>query len=364
MIEYQTLIFTLLLLLGIVALTTAAAIVNKVYSNREEDSKRRHLDTLRKHFLLLRDPARKDDALHAIAGAMSGKWSELAAEEISQLEVSVRLDVLHKLEQAGVVTRLLRDAKSRLKWTRAHALRILGELKLPHSVPTLLAALDDRDPDVRNVAARSLGRMKLQAAEEALIGLLGKHDQGVSARIAAICIEMGPRTAPLLIKTTREGSPKARFWAAKILGEIRDARAVRALSDALLDPDPEVRSAATWALGQIADPAAASIVSSMLRDLVWYVRAHAAESLGKIGVSHYVPALAGALCDRSWWVRKNALDALVRIGEPSKPMLFRVLESEDRFARECAAEGLAALGVKDLPAVSRLGMAGRQGAAR
>jgi HEAT repeat protein len=363
MIDYGTLIFTLCLLLGIVALTTGAAIANKIYSNREEDSKQRFLDTLRKQLLLLRDPERKGNALGAIAGAMSGRWSELAAEEISQLETPLRLDVLHKLEESGVVARLLRDAKSRLKWTRAHALRVLGELKLPHSVPTLLAALEDRDPDVRNVAARSLGRMKLQTAEDALIGLLGK-DQFVSARIAAICIEMGPRTAPLLIKTTREGTPKARFWAAKILGEIRDPRAVRALCDALLDPDPEVRSAATWALGHIADPAAAPMVSSMLRDLVWYVRAHAAESLGKIGVPHYVPALAGALCDRTWWVRKNALDALVRIGEPSKQMLFRVLESEDRFARECAAEALGALGVKDLPALSRLAEAGRREAAR
>jgi HEAT repeat protein len=363
MIDYPTLIFTLGLLLCIVALTTAAAIANKIYSNREEDSKHRHLDALRKHFLLLRDPERKEDALAWIARAMTGRWSELAAEEISQLELSLRLDVLHKLEQSGVVTRLLRDAKSRLKWTRAHALRILGELKLPHSVPTLLAALEDRDPDVRNVAARSLGRMKLQTAEEALIGLLGR-DQFVSARIAAICIEMGPRTAPLLIKATREGTPKARFWAAKILGEIRDNRAVRSLSDALLDPDPEVRSAATWALGQIADPASGSIVASMLRDLVWYVRAHAAEALGKIGDPYYVSALAGALCDRSWWVRKNALDALVRLGEASKPMLFRVLESEDRFARDCAAEGLAALGVKDLPGTSRLAMAGRREAAR
>ena len=363
MIEYPTLIFTLCLLLAIVALTTIAAIANKIYSNREEDSKHRFLDNLRKQFLLLRDPARKGDALAAIAKSMTGRWSEIAAEEISQLEVSLRLDVLHKLEESGVVARLLKDAKSRLKWTRAHTLRILGELKLPHSVPTLLAALEDKDADVRNVAARSLGRMKLQAAEEALIGLLGK-DQFVSARIAAICIEMGPRTAPLLIKTTREGSPKARFWAATILGEIRDPRAVRALTDALLDHDAEVRSAATWALGQIADPAAAAIVSSMLRDIVWYVRAHAAEALGKMGVSHYVPALAGALCDRSWWVRKNALDALVRIGEPSIPMLFRVLESEDRFARECAAEGLAALGVKDLPAMNRLAAAGRRGTSR
>jgi HEAT repeat protein len=363
MIEYSTLIFTLLLLLGIVALTTLAAIGNKLYSNREEDSKQRHLDTLRKHFLLLRDPERKENALTWIAGAMTSRWSELAAEEISQLELPLRLDVLHKLEQAGVVSRLLKDAKSRLKWTRAHALRILGELKLPHSVPALLAALEDKDADVRNVAARSLGRMKIQTAEEALIGLLGK-DQFVSARIAAICIEMGPRTAPLLIKTTREGSPKARFWAAKILGEIRDNRAVRSLSDALLDPDPDVRSAATWALGQIADPGSGSIVSSMLRDLVWYVRAHAAEALGKIGDIHYVPALAGALCDRSWWVRKNALEALICLGDVSKPMLFRVLESEDRFARECAAEGLATLGVKDIPDVSRLAAAGRRGAAR
>ena len=363
MIEYSTLIFTLLLLLGIVALTTLAAIVNKLYSNREEDSKQRHLDTLRKQFLLLRDPAHRENALAWIAKGMTARWSELAAEEISQLELPLRLDVLHKLEQAGVVSRLLKNAKSRLKWTRAHALRILGVLKLPHSVPALLAALEDKDPDVRNVAARSLGRMKLQTAEEALIGLLGR-DQFVSARIAAICIEMGPRTAPLLIKTTREGSPKARFWAAKILGEIRDPRAMRALCDALLDPDPEVRSAATWALGQIGDPASAALVASMLRDLVWYVRAHAAESLGKIGVSQYVPALAGALCDRSWWVRKNALDALVRMGEASKPMLFRVLDSEDRFARECAAEGLASLGVKDVPDVSRLAAAGRRGVAR
>jgi HEAT repeat protein len=347
MIEYPALIFTLALLLGIVALTTVAAILNKIYSNREEDSKQRFLDSLRKHFLLLRDPERKGDALSAIAGAMMGKWSEVAVEEISQLELSLRLDVIHKLEASGVVTRLLRDAKSRLKWTRAHALRILGELKLPHSVPTLLAALEDRDPDVRNVAARSLGRMKLQAAEEALVGLLGKHDQAVSARIAAICIEMGPRTAPLLIKTLREGAPKARFWSARILGEIRDSRATRSLSDALLDPDPDVRSSATWALGQIADPASGSIVAPMLRDLVWYVRAHAAESLGKIGDVSYIPGLAGALCDRSWWVRKNALDALVRMGEPSKAMLLRVLSSEDRFARECAAEGLSALGVAD-----------------
>ena len=345
MIDYPTLLFTLALLLGIVALTTVAAIVNKIYSNREEDSKQRFLENLRKRFLLLRSPEGQREALPWIVRSLTGRWSELAAEEIGQLELSLRLDVLRAIEESGAVNRYLKAARSRLKWTRAHALRILGELKLPQSVPTLLAALEDKDPDVRNVAARSLGRMRLQATEEALVALLGKHDQAVSARIAAICIEMGPRTAPLLIRALREGTPKARFWAARILGEIKDARAIRSLGDALLDQEPDVRSSSVWALGMIADRASASLVEPLLHDTVWYVRAHAAEALGRIGDAATVQPLADLLQDRSWWVRKNALDALVRIGEPSKSALMKALHGGDRFARDCAVEALMTLGM-------------------
>ena len=345
MIELRTILITLGILLGILALTTIAAIANKIYSNREDDSKRAFLDGLRKRFLKLRTPEGRLEAMPGIVSAVTGRWSELAAEEICQLELSLRLEVLHALEQSGVVQKYTREAQSRFKWTRAHALRVLGELKLPQSAPALLHALEDHDHDVRLVAARSLGRMKLQAAEEALVGVLGKHDQAVSARIAAICIEMGPRTAPLLIKTMRDGSPKARFWAARILGEIGDPRSVRSLGDAVLDADPEVRSAASWALGRLADPSAAMLVEPLLHDPVWYVRAHAADTLGRIGGATYTTRLASALGDRSWWVRRNALDALVRIGPESKSALLVALEGEDRFARDAAVEALGSLGV-------------------
>ena len=345
MIDFQVLIITLGLLLCVVALTTVAAVANKIYSNREEDSKRAFLTHLRKQFLLLSIPEEKGRALREIGAGIEGRWSQLAAEEVRELELETRLDVVRSLEERGVVARLLKDAKSRLKWTRAHALRVLGELKVPVSVPTLLRALEDKDSDVRNVAARSLGRMKLQAAEEALVGLLGRHEQSVSARIAAICIEMGPRTAPLLVRTLREGTPKARFWAARILGEIRDARATRSLGDALLDPEPDVRSAACWALGRVADRSTAPLVEALLRDPTWFVRAHAAESLGKIGDPTFAAALGYALEDRSWWVRRNAMDALVALGDPAKPVLTRMLESADRFARDCAMEALTSMGV-------------------
>jgi HEAT repeat protein len=186
--------------------------------------------------------------------------------------------------------------------------------------------------------------MKLQAAEEALVALLGKHDQAVSSRIAAICIEMGPRTAPLLIRTLRDGNARARFWAARILGEIRDPRATRSLCDALLDKDAEVRSAAAWALGALADPATAPLVLPVVRDPVWYVRAHAAEALGRIGDPVAVDSLAESLRDRSWWVRRSALDALVRLGPASRPALLKTLTSDDPFARDSASEALSALG--------------------
>ena len=349
MIDFQALVVTLGLLLGILALTTIAAVANKIHSNREDDSRRRFLDRLRQQFLLLAGGAERDSAYREIANGLTGRWSQLAAEEVSQLELSLRLDVIRSLEEQGVIAHYLRETKSPLKWSRAHALRLLGELKVPASVPALLSALEDRDPDVRNVAARALGKMKLQAAEEALVGLLGKHEQSVSARIAAICIEMGARTAPLLIRALRDGTPKARFWAARILGEIKDGRAARSLGDALLDPEPDVRSAAAWALGAVADPSTSGMLESALRDPVWFVRAHAAEALGMIGDPAAAPTLGRMLEDRSWWVRKNAQEALVRMGDASKSALLTALQSEDRFARDCATEGLAALGVTATP---------------
>jgi len=91
--------------------------------------------------------------------------------------------------------------------------------------------------------------MKLQAAEEALVELLGKHDQAVSSRIARSASKWDP-TAPLLIRSLREGL-RRRLLVARILGEIRDGRATRCSAT-----PSGTRSRrplrAVWALGMIA----------------------------------------------------------------------------------------------------------------
>jgi len=346
MIDLELLIITLRLVLLVVVLTTGLAMVHKLLAQRRERSRSRFLDFLRAQFARLGDPSGQDAALEAIANGFAGPWALDAAEQLESLDLTPRLRVIQTLEISGYVAQVLRETRHHSKWRRAHALRVLGELRVPVAVPAILHALEDRDPDVRNIAARALGRMKLQASDEALVGLLGRHDQSVSARIAAMCIELGTRITPLLVRTVREGSPKARFWAARILGEVRDTAAVSELGRALQDPEPDVRSAAARALGTIADPSASPLLESALGDPIWYVRAHAAEALGRIADPVRGAALADALADRSWWVRKNALDALVRLGEAARPALVRALNSEDRFARDCAIEALTALGAQ------------------
>jgi HEAT repeat protein len=357
MIDFEILIITLRLVLLIVGLTTIMAIAHKLHAKRMALSRRQFVAALHEQVAGLASPETRAAALDGIATGFAGRWSLVAAAEISELELTTRLEVIQALEARGLIAKTLRNAKSRLKWTRAHALRVLGEIRVPASVPVVLEALEDRDPDVRNVAARALGRMKLQATDEALVALLGRHDQAVSARIAAMCIEIGTRTAPLLIRTLGEGSPRARFWAARILGEIKERPAAAALGEALQDSEPDVRSAAARALGTIADPSSTPLLEAALRDPIWYVRAHAAESLGKIGGSALAPPLAESLSDRSWWVRKNAMDALVRLGEAARPSLVRALNSEDRFARDCAIEALTVMGAQ-AAATPRTGTAG------
>ncbi len=357
MIDFEILIITLRLVLFIVGLTTITAIAHKFHAKRTAASRRRFVAALQGQVAQLADPDTQAAALDWIATGFAGRWSLVAAEEINAFDLTTRLNVIQALEARGLIAKTLRKAKSRFKWTRAHALRVLGEIRVPASVPVVLKALEDRDPDVRNVAARALGSMKLQATDEALVELLGRHDQSVSARIAAMCIEIGPRTAPLLVRTLGEGSPKARFWAARILGEIKDGPAAPALGAALQDPEPDVRSAAARALGTIADSSTAPLLEAALRDPIWYVRAHAAEALGRIGAPAMASPLAEALSDRSWWVRKNAMDALARLGEPARPALVRALNSDDRFARDCAIEALTVMGVQ-VSATPRTGTAG------
>jgi HEAT repeats len=154
--------------------------------------------------------------------------------------------------------------------------------------PALGQALADADPDVRQSAARALGRT---------------WDEGA--------------IAPLATALHDDGDTAVREAAAQALGQLWSERAADALSVALVtDPSRAVREAAARALGDIGDAGGVSALIAALRDPRGSVREIAVGALGAIGGTPAIAALVeAAVADRDPWVRAEAAAALEESAE-------------------------------------------------
>jgi len=152
------------------------------------------------------------------------------------------------------------------------------------SVPSLVRALDDPDPEIVMFAASVLGKTRTREAVPHLVRLLSYEDVNI-------------------VQT-----------AAESLGHLRAAIAVEPLV-VLLDDDPWVRYAAIHALGEIGDPRAADPLASVLADPdAWDP---AIDALGKIrslrAIEHLAEAMLATRDDAAFAAPLRALgDALRR----------------------------------------------------
>ena len=143
--------------------------------------------------------------------------------------------------------------------------------------------------------------------EETALYLIAKEQWSDLARMGETAV--GPLVAVL---NDRDDSIRRR--AARVLGEVRDPRAVPALMDLLHDDYYSIRREAAAALVAIGAPAAVRVVSA-LGDPDGDVRKRAADVLAEIGDAGAVEALRGILNDEDWYVRRAAGDAVERIRE-------------------------------------------------
>jgi HEAT repeat protein len=152
---------------------------------------------------------------------------------------------------------------------RSTACWILGRLKDPTAVPTLVLALGDDDPAVRTQAASSLAAIDDRSAVEPLLETFQQDSDPWVREMAINALWLIGDPAPLepLIATLRNhGEPAGiRSACAEALGELACAEvldepgkqaAMGALIDALQEESPRVRFFAAFALGLLRDPAA------------------------------------------------------------------------------------------------------------
>ena len=215
----------------------------------------------------------------------------------------------------------------------------------------LLAALIERNTSVNAAAETALTKLGPPAVAT-LIGALRSQDWLTRGKAAKVLGAIGDaRAVRPLAEALRDETDFVRQWAAKALGSIGTAEVVEALISALNDRHFEVRGAAARALGGIGDLRAVdALIGELPSDA-------AAEALGRIGGDAAVTGLVRHLPSA------NVAEALERIGNASAvEPLISALGSKLQSERRAAGRALATLyrsGWLDEP--SRLGILAQRG---
>ena len=285
------------------------------------------------------------------------------------------LDVssLSPVELTAIAPALIEALKDKKGMVRRSAPEWISQLPpevRKTAIPALIAALSDEDIPVRFWAAQALGNIgaDAKAAVPQLIIAMESTDKDLStyASNALAGIGAGAKDAvPYLIARFRNAKNDfERCNVPYLLGKIGPVtpEVLPLMLEALKDKGHNTRNAAAMGLAEMHASEAISPLIDMLKDVkeMSVGRISAAEALEKIGGSkEAIEALAAVARDQSggWEFRGAAMKTLAHIDKDvstALPVLQEALGDKDAMVEIKAAETIADLGDKALPAVPQI----------
>jgi HEAT repeat protein len=140
--------------------------------------------------------------------------------------------------------------------------------------------------------------------------------------------------------------PRVRQYAAYLLGNAHNPRAIQPLIEALADFDKSVREQATLSLSKIGKAAIEPLAEAM-KEPKWETRYRAAEALGKIADEKAIKPLIQGLRDNRDHVRYMAAKGLRDLGDSDaiEPLVI-LLKDENSYVRMMAVRALGVIGGK------------------
>ncbi|GAB4505725.1 MAG: hypothetical protein Fur0043_27220 [Anaerolineales bacterium] len=251
----------------------------------------------------------------------------------------IRVQVAALLGQSPdprAVPALMRALRSQYYTVREQAALALGNLLDPQALLALLEAMKDPEPEVRIAAVTSVGQYCDPRTFDKIADLL-LEDSQLEVRQAAAKTLGKTRyveAMPYLMLALRDS-----FWwyereaAADVLLEAIETigqPAVDYLLEALQDTEAAVRRFAARLLGRIRDPRAVEPLGMALYDIHFEVGQAAAESLAGFGEAG-LRVLAEALKHPEAWLRQHAISGLTLTGDKRiVPLLMKMLNDPER----------------------------------
>jgi hypothetical protein len=332
----------------LVVLLSAATVFRRWYRGHQERRRARIVEPLRQVLIrLVTDPTGDDPSLEhqALLATPARTWQALEPTVLDMLRKvrgESRKRLVDLVVAQGTVDRMRRRARGLGAVRRAHAAELLGLLGQAESRDDLVRLLDDRDPEVRRVAARALGELGDPAAAEPLLGALVR-ERSVPLRVVARSLaRLGPTGGTVLVEGLASANPLARAVCAEICGLVGVTAAQSVLLEVMEhDEDKDVRIRAARALGRIGLPSALpALVRATDSSQPMALRAVAARALGDLGGPGPVEFLEVLLKDPDHRVSTNAGQSLSRVGAAGLARLRQVAR-QPGDAGDCAREALA-----------------------
>ena len=251
----------------------------------------------------------------------------------------------------GAVEPLLELLKDPELEARTGAVEALGKFKLPNTYDNMAdLLLEDPEIDARQAAARALGETKhLQALPYLMLALRDpfwwyEREQEVGVLLKAI-EGMGTMAVDTLMEALHDTEGTVRKYAARLLGNIGDKRAIEPLGMTLYDTHFEVGQAAAESLAGFG-PAGLKLLAEALHHPEAWLRQHAIAGLTLSGDKRIVPAMLEMLNDPEREVQKQAIQALGTMqDERALPALQAIaINRTDKEMYALAKQAIEALG--------------------
>jgi len=222
--------------------------------------------------------------------------------------------------------------------------------------PVVLGELSgDYQWEIRERAAKALGKIKDQRAVQALIEILKDEDADMMlGTIFKSLVQQGDRRGIEVVASyLKDPNISTRRKASRAFVYSVDVAAIDYITDALVDEDSTVKCNAIEAIGNIGGEKDALLLILLLKDSDIDVRKIAAEVMVKIIGEKAVKYILPLLSDKDRGVRKKAVELLTNIGSAACiDPIINILKDPDQ---EVCEEAIASAGrLKDLRGINQL----------
>lgn len=323
--------------LVVIMVAMAAAIaIRRLHRDYTTARYERRISVLRPRLLRLLSEDEPDlHQLDEMAGLDGRLLEGLVWSLLNKVRGSSRVALVEWLDRRGAIEVARRRTHRMGAVGRAKSAERLGAAGLESTSDDVVALLADRNPEVRIVAARSLGKLGDPRSVGPLLDALDGQKSVPVGLVSMAIIHIGPSAVDELILGLGRRSANARMVSAELLGLHGAFQAARYLIHLLNDdPSDDVRLRAAGALGRLGAPQGVDPLSRALAPShPLALRMVAARSLGQIGGSHALASLQIELSDPDHRMANAAGEALASMGGPGIEILVTVAEGEGDSAR-------------------------------